>query len=155
LKWGLGPVAVAVLAGALAEWRAGAARGEPWRATASLSEAARKDVESAPALAMANAIWAFGNVASVMKMFRTELDRLPESEGPRRSRVFLRSGIIDTNPDGQAAIFFQACAADDRVCDHDKMKEAAERETRARFVGPGNVVPLSLLGGHPPIPGRR
>ena len=45
-------------------------------------------------------------------MFRTELDRIPDTDGPGRARVFVRFGIIDTNFDGQAALFAQACVAD-------------------------------------------
>ena len=86
-------------------------------------------------------------------MFRVELDRLPESDGPARARVFVRFGVIDSNYDGQAALFAQACAADPNVCDLDRLREAAQREVRARFVPPGNVVPL-YFGGHPKISGR-
>ena len=153
LKWGLGPVAVAALAGVLGHARADGQRGRFLEATARLSEAGRKVLESAPSLAMANATWAFGSVDAVRKMARTELDRLPESDGPSRARVFMRFAIVDTNPDGQAALLFQACAADPGVCEYDQRKQAAERETRARFVAPGNRLPLYFLGGHPPIPG--
>ena len=86
-------------------------------------------------------------------MARFELDRLPESEGPSRARVFVRFGIIDTNPDGQAALFSQACVADSNDCEH--LKEAAQRETQARFVAPGNHLPLFFLGGHPHFAGPR
>jgi hypothetical protein len=33
------------------------------------------------------------------------------------------------------------------------MKEAAEREVKARFVAPGNVLPLYFTGGHPRLAG--
>ena len=102
---------------------------------------------------MANVTWAFGSEEAARKMFRSELDRIPEAQGPRRARVFLRFGIIEINPDGQAALFAQACAADARLSDH--LKEAAQEEVRARFVPPGNVLPLYFgSGGHPPISGR-
>jgi len=117
------------------------------------SDADRNDLDAALPLAIANATWAFGSEDAARKMFRRELDRIPESDGPRRARVFLRFGIIETNPDGQAALFAQACAADPRLSDH--LKEAAQAEVRARFVPPGNVVPLYFgSGGHPPISGR-
>ena len=75
------------------------------------------------------------------------------ADGPRRARVFLRFGIIEINPDGQAALFAQACAADPPLSDH--LKDAAQAEVRARFVPPGNVLPLYFgSGGHPPISGR-
>ncbi|HEY4185263.1 MAG TPA: hypothetical protein VGP07_09350 [Polyangia bacterium] len=146
----VGPLVVAVLAGAVGQVRARKARGSFAHMTASLPAAERKDLESAPALALANATWAFGSWEAVNKMMRIELDRLPESDGARRARVFVRFGVIDSNPDGQAALFSQACQADPYDCDH--LKEAAERETKARFVSPGNYLPLFLLGGHPPIP---
>ncbi len=116
---------------------------------------AAKDPRTGAALAVADATWAFGSENAARKMFRTELDRLPESEGPQRARVFLRFGIIDSNPDGQAALFNQACVADPSICDH--MKDAALREVRARFVPPGNVLPLYFSNGrgHPPIAGPR
>jgi hypothetical protein len=105
-----------------------------------------KDARSAAASAIANATWAFGSEQAARAMFRTELDRIPEADGAPRARVFLRFGIIDTNPDGQAALFAQACATDARLCDH--LKEAALTEIRARFVPPGNVLPLYFTG-HP------
>ena len=117
------------------------------------SDADRNDLDAALPLAVANAIWAFGSEDAARRMFRTELDRLPETDGPRRARVFLRFGIIEINPDGQAALFAQACAADARLSDH--LKEAAQAEVRARFVPPGNVLPLYFgSGGHPPISDR-
>ena len=148
-----GPVLIAVLAAALGQARAISRRGAFLKATASLSEADRAALESVPALAVANATWALGSEESLRKMFRTEIDRLPESEGPRRARVFLRFGIVDTNPDGQAALFAQACVADPAVCSYDQLRAAAARETGARFVAPGNVLPLPLVGGHPRISG--
>jgi hypothetical protein len=148
LTWALAPLLVAALAAGVGRWRANAASG------GALSPADRTALESAPWLAVANATWALGSVDAVRKMARTEIDRLPETEGVRRSRVFLRFGIIDTNPDGQAALFAQACAQDAAICDQPKFKEAAARETKARFVAPGNMLPLSLMGGHPPINGR-
>jgi hypothetical protein len=110
-----------------------------------------RDAVSTAASATADLIWGFGNEDAARKMFRAELDRLPESDGPGRARVFLRFGIIDTNPDGQAALFNQACAADAPICDH--MKEAALREVQARFMPPGNVLPLyfGTGRGHPAI----
>ena len=60
--------------------------------------------------------------------------------------MFVRFGVIDSNYDGQAALFAQACVADPNVCDLERLKQAAEREARARFVPPGNVVPCLLRG---------
>ena len=113
-----------------------------------------RDPVSTAASATADLIWGFGSEDAARKMFRAELDRLPESDGPGRARVFLRFGIIDTNPDGQAALFNQACAADGQICDH--MKEAAVREVQARFMPPGNVLPLYFGNGrgHPAISGK-
>jgi hypothetical protein len=148
LTWVLAPLLVAALAAGVGRWRANA------RSGGAPSALERTALESAPWLAVANATWALGNVDAVRKMARTEIDRLPESEGARRARVFLRFGIIDTNPDGQAALFAQACASDATICGEPMFKQAATRETKARFVAPGNMLPLSLMGGHPPINGR-
>jgi hypothetical protein len=154
LRWGLAPLLIAALAAGVGRWRADARRGALFQATASLPAADRSALESMPWLAVANATWALGSVGAVRKMARTEIDRLPESEGVRRSQVFLRFGIIDTNPDGQAALFSQACASDATICGEARFRDAATVQTRARFVAPGNMLPLSLMGGHPPIGGR-
>jgi hypothetical protein len=153
LTWGLAPLLIAALAAGAGRWRADAARGALFQATRSLSPADRAALESVPWLAVANATWALGSVDAVRKMARTEIDRLPETEGARRAQIFLRFGIIDTNPDGQAALFAQACASDATICPEPRFKEAATRETKTRFVAPGNMLPLSLMGGHPPING--
>lgn len=153
LQWGLGPIAIAALAGAFGQRHASDRRAPFLEKTATLSPFDRQVLESAPALAVANATWAFGSVEAVRKMARFELERLPESEGPSRGRVFVRFGIIDTNPDGQAALFSQACVADSNDCEH--LKEAAQRETQARFVAPGNHLPLFFIGGHPHLAGPR
>jgi hypothetical protein len=116
------------------------------------SGADRKHPEAMAALAVADATWAFGSEDAARSMFRTELDRIPESDGPGRARVFVRFGIIDMNPDGQAALFAQACVADPSLCDRDSLQQAARREVQARFVAPGNVVPL-YFGGHPSVGG--
>jgi hypothetical protein len=117
-----------------------------------LSGAARKDPVAAAARAGADVTWAFGSEDAARKMFRTELDRISEADGPGRARVFLRFAIIDTNFDGQAALFAQACAADATLCDREKMKEATQREVQARFVPPGNVMPV-YFAGHPKLSG--
>jgi hypothetical protein len=111
------------------------------------------DHQSGAAFAVADAIWAFGSENAARKMFRIELDRLPD--GPQRARVFLRFGIIDTNPDGQAALFNQACNSDPQICDH--MRDAAWREVKVRFMPPGNVLPLYFSNGrgHPAMAGPK
>jgi hypothetical protein len=111
---------------------------------------ARHDA-AAVAAAGADLTWALGDEEAVRKMFRKELDRLPESDGPGRARVFIRFGIIDSNPDGQAALFAQACVADPNVCDRDRLQQAAEREVRARKVPPGDHLPLYFIGHHPKV----
>ena len=153
LQWGVAPLAIAALAGALGQRHAREQRGPFLQKTAALSPSDRNLLESATALAVANATWAFGSVEAVRKMARFELDRIPETDGLHRARVFVRFGIIDTNPDGQAALFAQACVFDPDDCDH--LKEAAERETAARFVAPGNHLPLYFLGGHPHVAGMQ
>jgi len=125
---------------------------EQMRRRSRLAGDVRKDPVSAAALAVANVTWAFGSQDAARKMFRAELDRIPDSDGPGRARVFLRFAIIDTNFDGQAALFVQACAADGRICDRERMKEATQREVEARLVAPGNVMPLYFVG-HPRLAG--
>ncbi|HEY4185596.1 MAG TPA: hypothetical protein VGP07_11030 [Polyangia bacterium] len=150
LKWGLGPLVLAALAAAVGHGRSAPPAGPLVAAVAARPEAERKALEEAPWLATANASWAFGSLDSVKRAFRTEIDRLPETEGAWRARAFLRFGIVDTNPDGQAAVFAQACAADAYDCDH--LKERVEREIKVRFVSPGNYLPLYFIPGHPPVP---
>lgn len=144
--WFAGPVLLAGLGAGVAVARAPES-GSPWSDAAARSEAGQKSLEAVPALSMANAIWALGSLEAVKRMTQAELARLPESQGRLRSRVYLRFGLIDTNPDGQAAVFFQACAADPHICD--RTKEAAEAEARARLVPPGNQLPPYFLDGHP------
>lgn len=148
LIWVAGPLLVAGLAAAIGASRAPAVS-EPWSEPAAHAESSKKSLEGLPALAVANAIWALAPVDAVRQMTQSELSRLPESEGKLRSRVFLRFGLIDTNPDGQAAVFFQACASDQSICDD--TKAAAEAQTRARLVAPGNHLPPYFLGGHPVV----
>jgi hypothetical protein len=116
-------------------------------------DAGQKPPSSVAARAVADLTWAFGSAESVKAMAGAELARLAESDGPARARVLLRFGIVDANPDGQAALFNQACVADPSICsDPAAAKGAAERETRARRVPPGNALPLYFLGGHPRAP---
>ncbi len=86
----------------------------------------------------------------VKETSKWEFDQLSPSEAARRVQLLLRFGIVDTNPDGQAAIFGQVCVADPNVCDH--LKDAAERETKTRLVAPGNHLPLYFIAGHPHVP---
>ncbi|MEI9942490.1 MAG: hypothetical protein WDO69_35195 [Pseudomonadota bacterium] len=147
-----GPLAVLGLALLLGYAHANGQHAQLARAIAALSKTEQTALESAPALAVANAIWALGNEDAVRKMLKSELDRLPETEGVARARAFVRFGIIDSNPDGQAAVFFQACASDPSLCERPRLIAAAERETRARLVEPGQHLPLYLISGHPQVP---
>ena len=65
------------------------------------SDADRNDLDAALPLAIANVTWAFGSEEAARKMFRRELDRIAEAQGPRRARVFLRFGIIEINLTGR------------------------------------------------------
>jgi hypothetical protein len=132
--------------------RANGQRAEFAQAIAALSQSERAALESAPRRAIANTIWALGSEDAVKKLLRSELDRLPEAEGAARARTFVRFGIIDSNPDGQAAVFFQACVSDPSLCDRPRLIAAAERETRVRLVDPGQHLPLYLTSGHPQLP---
>jgi len=151
LKWVVGPVVVLALGGAACH-RLGHGKGNRfWRATAAASEEERARLEAAPAMAAANATWAYGSVDAVRAMARSEIDRLGDALTPERARVFLRFAIIDTNPDGQAALLGQACMTDADLCAH--LTEAGLRETHARFVAPGDVLPPSMVAGHPRVHG--
>jgi hypothetical protein len=147
-----GPLLMLALTFVIGYARASGQRAAFSRAIALLSEAERSALSSAPRLAVADAIWALGSEQAVKKMLRSELDRLPEAEGGARGRTFVRFGIVDSNPDGQAAVFFQACVSDPSLCDRPRLIAAAERETHARFVDPGQHLPLYLLSGHPQVP---
>jgi hypothetical protein len=144
-----GPVVVLALFLLIGYARARAQRAPFAEAIAALTETERSALDSAVRLAVANATWASGSEEAVKKMLRSELDRLPEAEGPARARTFVRFGIVDGNPDGQAAVFFQACVAEPRLCDRPRLIAAAERETRRRLVEPGRRLPLYLTSGHP------
>lgn len=117
-----------------------------------LPHGASKDPVAAAARAVADMTWAYGSEDAARKMFRAELDRIPEADGMGRALVLLRFAIIDTNFDGQAALFAQACVADATLCDRERMKVATEREVKARFVPPGNAMPLFFVG-HPRLAG--
>jgi hypothetical protein len=151
LLWGVGPALVFVLGAAAGTMRARAERGRFYRATAELSAADQKSLEAVPALAAANVAWALGGVDIVKATSDTALTRIPENDPARRAQSFIRFGLVDSNLDGQAALFGQACAADASACDAG-LKAAAEREVQTRYVSPGNFLPL-YFGGHPPIPG--
>ncbi len=148
VRWGLAPLAILVAAAGLTH----AARGARDAAFPGMAAAIAREqgvLQTLTETTLSNAAWALADVDAAKAAIKAELDQLPESEGRRRARLFLRFGLIDSNPDGQAAVFAQACVADPSVCD--QLREAAEQETRARFVAPGNRLPLSLLGGHPPL----
>lgn len=146
-RWVAGPLVLFSLSGLVGKARAHSDRGEFFDAVAALPPAEREALEAVPALAIANASWSFGSEESVKKMLRSELDRIGESDPARRARVLIRFGIFDSNPDGQAAVFSQACADDPTTCD-EGLRPIAEREVKARAVPPGNQLPM-FLGGHP------
>jgi hypothetical protein len=151
--WLAGPLAVAALAGELGSLHAKRERGELFAQTSSLSKRELKLLETVPARVMDNAAWTLGPGDLAKQLVKFELDTLDESDGPRRARVFIRFGLVDSNFDGQAAVFAAACTADPNVCDTARLKDAAVDEAAVRYVPPGNRLPLSLIGGHPPIQG--
>jgi hypothetical protein len=148
-KRAFGPMLVFGLALLIGYARVSGPRARFAQAVATLSDAERAALPSLAQATVSNATWALGSEDAVKKMLRAELDRLPESEGRARARALLRFGIIDSNPDGQAAVFFQACVADPSLCERAPLIAAAERETRARLVEPGQHLPLYLMAGHP------
>lgn len=150
LTWGMGPLAALAVTATLGALVAGEQRGELYTLTAKLTPAERSELEGAAYRAVANAAWRLGSWASAKQAVKAALDHLPES-GPARASALLRFAALDDNPEGQAAVAAQACAAEPSICEH--MKEAVEHETSARLVAPGNTVPLYFLGGHPRIPG--
>ena len=147
LAWGVGPLLVFLVAGFLGQRQAKS--GRFFSATSGLSPAEQYRLEAVPSLCAANAAWALGNLDSVKKVIKAEIDRIPDADAAAKARALVRFGIIDTNPEGQAAIFSQACALDASICDH--LKEAAEREVSARFAAPGNQLPLFFIPNHPPV----
>jgi len=150
VKWVVGPLVVAALAARLGQLRGEAARAGYFGGASAPAPADDDALRAAPLRAAGNATWALGSADSVKEIAKWELDRLAEADVDRRVQLLLRFGIVDTNPDGQAAIFGQVCVADPKVCDH--LKDAAERETRTRLVSPGNHLPLFFLAGHPHVP---
>jgi len=153
LRWVVGPALLALLAARLGQLGADGRRARLLRSLgvpAGLSSAEASALEVAPSRAAANAAWALGSPDAVKETSKWELDQLPSTEVGRRVQLLLRFGIVDTNPDGQAAIFGQVCAAAPTVCEH--LKDAAERETRTRLVAPGNHLPLFFIAGHPHVP---
>jgi hypothetical protein len=153
LAWLVGPLAVAALAGEVGSLHAKTQRGQFFGQTASLAEAERKLLEAVPARVMDNVTWTLSGADTARKLVKFELDGLGDLDAPRRARLFIRFGLADSNFDGQAAVFALACAADASVCDTERLKEAAVEEASQRFVAPGNHLPLSMIGGHPPIGG--
>jgi len=148
-KRALGIAALFAVALLLGYARANEPRARFAQAIASLNDAERSALSSAPGQTVANAIWALGSEEAVRKMLRAELDRVPAADAKARARAFVRFGIIDSNPDGQAAVFFQACVSEPSLCDRARLIAVAERETRARLVEPGQHLPLYLMSGHP------
>ena len=65
------------------------------------SDADRDDLDGALPLAIANATWAFGSEEAARKMFPRRARPDPRRQGPRRARVFLRFGIIETTQMGR------------------------------------------------------
>lgn len=151
LWWVVAPLVIATAAGAVGHLRAARPRNALAAEMETLSELQRRTLAELPARAIANATWLLGTVEAVRQMARFELDRLDPSDGATRGRTFVRFGIVDTNPDGQAALFNQACAADEHLCNED-LKRAAEREVALRIVPPGNRLPPYFLVGHPHLP---
>ena len=145
-----GPLLVALLAARFGQLRADARRAGAFGAPAAISAADRSARQVATARAAANAAWALGSPASVKDASKWELDQLSPGEVARRVQLLLRFGIVDTNPDGQAAIFGQVCMTDAHVCAH--LKDAAAGETRTRLVSPGNHLPLYFVPGHVHVP---
>jgi hypothetical protein len=143
----MGPLLIFFCAGFLGQRQAKS--GRFFNATSGLSPTEQYRLEAVPSLCASNAAWALGNFDSVKQVLKAEIDRIPDEDAVTKARALVRFAIIDMNPEGQAAIFSQACALDASICDH--LKEAAEREVSARFAAPGNQLPLFFIPNHPPV----
>jgi hypothetical protein len=105
--------------------------------------------EASVALAVAHVTWPYGKVEQIKQASRNAIQALPETAGPDRARLFLRIALVDDSPDGQRALLASACREDPSLCDG--LAKAARREIDLRQVSPGNHLPLTLVGGHPPV----
>lgn len=150
--WFFGPLALALCGVALGQFQAGSSRGGFFGAPRLVTPARLRELEAAPLRAVANAIWAFGDFEAARRSAQHELDRLSGVGGPERARVFIRFGLVETSPDGQRALFGQACQDDPVACKD--LRAMAQREADARFVAPGNHLPMRLLPNQPHIPGH-
>ncbi|HEX2660943.1 MAG TPA: hypothetical protein VHU40_21835 [Polyangia bacterium] len=147
VTWVVGPLVVLALAAGIGHALSRPEQSRLHKATAPLSNTERARLDVAPVMAAANATWAYGSVDAVRTMAHDEIERLGEALTPERARAFLRFAIVDSNPDGQAALLGQACMSDADLCAH--LTDAGLRETQARYVSPGNVLPPSMVAGHP------
>ncbi|HET9955300.1 MAG TPA: hypothetical protein VFQ61_12385 [Polyangiaceae bacterium] len=151
VEWLAGPALLAIFAGILSATHRAPPPNEFGRRLASLSEAQRRALEAAPMRAIAEVVWAFGNITVLKRNLESELTRTDDSEPQVRARLLLRRGIIEPNPEAQWALFAEACSADSTTCP--QIKDLATREAEKRHVSPGSSLPLSLMGSaHPPVP---
>jgi len=128
----------------LASW-VGRATAPSFFGASTLVTAARgAELEGAPAALVADAAWMLADPKTARRVTETELQRLYFVEGPQKSQILIRFALLDANPDGQRALYAQACVADPEVCAD--WRPAAQREHAKRV-----AAQLQLPSGHPPV----
>lgn len=152
--WWMAPVAFCVLGAVVGHTQRDYGQASFFAAPPYVNNPDKATLEGAAAAAVANAAWAFADGGTARKVTHSEIGRLYDRSGPEKARTLIRLAMLDQSPDGRSALFAQACSAHPPVCDD--RRAAALREIEARFVAPGNSLPLGMLeGGHPPIEGHR
>lgn len=153
LAWLIAPVALCVVGAVAGHAMRTYAQAPFFTAPPLVNKTELTSLEGATAASIANAVWAFADVHTARRVMHDEFRRLQHHSGLEKARPLIRFAMLDPSPDGRASLFSQACSAHPPVCDD--RRAAALREIEARFVAPGNSLPLGMLeGGHPPIPGH-
>lgn len=151
LKWGGGPLVTLLLGLGLGIVQSRSSLGSVEDEAQLAVRERANPMKTAPLRAVVNGVWAMGNEKSVERLSRLELSQLTETDASRKAQLLVRLGLMQERPDAQASLFGSACSLDPQLCAD--LPAVAGREADARFVPPGNVLPLSLVGGHPPISG--
>lgn len=118
-------------------------------ATKSLPLEEKAALERAVDEALYDVAWRLAPFATISSLLQEELAQTPETRTGRRTLLLLRVALISDNPEGQSAIFSQICGLSPTLCERRELLiEAAQNEARVRQLGPGNRLPLILLGAH-------
>lgn len=117
--------------------------------TESLTPGERATLAQSVDEAVYDAAWQLAPFGTISSLLLEELAQVPETRPGRRTVLLMRAALISDNPEGQSAIFSQICGLSPALCEHrELLVEAARTETKLRQVGPGNRLPLILLGEH-------